>query len=82
MVRIVYPYAKISTTSLTRSSKPAYAALSVQTREFVIINMWAGQFLCEGFNWVLKRVIRQDRPTGTYMDNNIRMSCLVVQSVA
>ncbi|EPQ56272.1 PAP2-domain-containing protein [Gloeophyllum trabeum ATCC 11539] len=40
----------------------SYAALSVYTRELVIIEMWAGQFICEGFNWVLKRLIKQDRP--------------------
>jgi len=40
----------------------AYAALAVQTRELTIITMWAGQLLCEGFNWFLKRAIKQDRP--------------------
>ncbi|KII85923.1 hypothetical protein PLICRDRAFT_178228 [Plicaturopsis crispa FD-325 SS-3] len=40
----------------------SYAALAVQTREVVIIEMWAGQLLCEGFNWVLKRAIKQERP--------------------
>jgi hypothetical protein len=50
-------------------TKPAYAALSVQTRELVIINMWAGQFLCEGFNWLLKRMIKQDRPSGACLFN-------------
>jgi dolichyldiphosphatase len=40
----------------------AYAALAVQTRELTIITMWAGQLFCEGFNWVLKRAIKQDRP--------------------
>ncbi|TFK48571.1 PAP2-domain-containing protein [Heliocybe sulcata] len=40
----------------------SYAALSVYTRELVIIEMWAGQFICEGLNWVLKRLVKQDRP--------------------
>ncbi|KIM90393.1 hypothetical protein PILCRDRAFT_181716 [Piloderma croceum F 1598] len=40
----------------------AYAALAVQTRELTIITMWAGQLFCEGFNWILKRAIKQDRP--------------------
>ncbi|KAF9224042.1 hypothetical protein BS17DRAFT_704040 [Gyrodon lividus] len=41
---------------------PAYAVLAVQTRELTIINMWAGQFLSEGFNLVLKHVIKAERP--------------------
>ncbi|EIN03832.1 PAP2-domain-containing protein [Punctularia strigosozonata HHB-11173 SS5] len=40
----------------------SYAALAVQTRELTIILMWAGQFACEGFNFVLKHIIKQDRP--------------------
>ncbi|KDQ61525.1 hypothetical protein JAAARDRAFT_30973 [Jaapia argillacea MUCL 33604] len=40
----------------------SYAALAVQTRELVIINMWAGQLLCEGFNWFIKRLVKQERP--------------------
>jgi dolichyldiphosphatase len=36
----------------------------VLTRELVIIDMWAGQFLCEALNWALKRLIKQDRPDG------------------
>ncbi|KAF8505063.1 PAP2-domain-containing protein [Gautieria morchelliformis] len=40
----------------------AYAALAVQTRELLIINMWAGQLACEALNWLLKRAIKQDRP--------------------
>ncbi|KAF9047068.1 hypothetical protein BDZ89DRAFT_941882, partial [Hymenopellis radicata] len=42
----------------------AYASLAVQTREFIIIVMWAGQFACEGLNWVIKRLVKQDRPIG------------------
>ncbi|KAF9485472.1 hypothetical protein BDN70DRAFT_871120 [Pholiota conissans] len=40
----------------------SYAALAVQTREFLIITMWAGQFFGELLNWVIKRIIKQDRP--------------------
>ncbi|KAF8892219.1 hypothetical protein BD779DRAFT_1784405 [Infundibulicybe gibba] len=44
----------------------AYAALAVQTREFIVIVMWMGQFLCEGFNWALKHALKQDRPFVLY----------------
>jgi len=40
----------------------SYAALAVQTREYLIIVMWAGQWANEGFNWILKRIIKQERP--------------------
>ncbi|KAG8759198.1 hypothetical protein FRC14_006443 [Serendipita sp. 396] len=39
-----------------------YGALSVVTRDLLIINMWIGQFGCEGFNYVLKHVIKEERP--------------------
>ncbi|KAI0738484.1 PAP2-domain-containing protein [Daedaleopsis nitida] len=42
---------------------PAYAALTVWTRELVFLEMWAGQMLCETFNYVLKHIIQQERPT-------------------
>ncbi|KAJ7043742.1 hypothetical protein C8F04DRAFT_1073156 [Mycena alexandri] len=42
---------------------PAYAALAVQTREYVIIMMWAGQLAGEVLNLVLKHWIKQDRPS-------------------
>ncbi|KAL4243029.1 hypothetical protein ABKN59_011249 [Abortiporus biennis] len=41
---------------------PAYAALAVQTRELLYIEMWAGQMLCEAFNWILKHIIQEERP--------------------
>ncbi|KIY49947.1 hypothetical protein FISHEDRAFT_40191 [Fistulina hepatica ATCC 64428] len=41
---------------------PAYAALAVQTREYIILVMWAGQFMCEGFNWILKHIFKENRP--------------------
>jgi dolichyldiphosphatase len=43
----------------------SYAALAVQTREFLVITMWAGQFAGELLNWVIKRIIKQERPIGT-----------------
>ncbi|KAI0923398.1 hypothetical protein AcW1_006375 [Taiwanofungus camphoratus] len=42
---------------------PAYAALVVQTRELLFVEMWAGQMLCEGFNWILKHTVQQNRPS-------------------
>ncbi|KZT07304.1 PAP2-domain-containing protein [Laetiporus sulphureus 93-53] len=41
---------------------PAYAVLAVQTRELLFIEMWAGQMFCEGLNWALKHIIREERP--------------------
>ncbi|KAJ7224141.1 hypothetical protein GGX14DRAFT_648651 [Mycena pura] len=43
--------------------QPAYAALAIQTREYIIIIMWAGQFAGEALNLVLKHAIRQERPS-------------------
>ncbi|PPQ68403.1 hypothetical protein CVT26_006075 [Gymnopilus dilepis] len=40
----------------------SYAALAVQTREYLIIVMWAGQFSGELLNWVIKHAVKQDRP--------------------
>jgi len=40
----------------------SYAALAVITRDLLIINMWAGQLACEAFNWILKRLVKQERP--------------------
>ncbi|KAJ7917522.1 PAP2-domain-containing protein [Mycena leptocephala] len=42
---------------------PAYAALAVQTREYLIIMMWAGQLTGEALNLVLKHAIKQERPS-------------------
>lgn len=43
-------------------SQPAYAVLVVQTRELFFLEMWAGQMLCEAFNWGLKHIIKEERP--------------------
>jgi len=40
----------------------SYATLAVFTRELTIIHMWAGQLLCEAFSWVIKRLVKQERP--------------------
>ncbi|KAM6497166.1 hypothetical protein JOM56_007639 [Amanita muscaria] len=40
----------------------SYAALTVYTREYIILVMWTGQFANEGLNYVLKHAIKQDRP--------------------
>ncbi|KAJ1306349.1 hypothetical protein OPQ81_007356 [Rhizoctonia solani] len=45
-----------------------YASLSVYTRELLIINMWAGQLVNEGFNWVLKQIFREERPDMSHGD--------------
>lgn len=40
-----------------------YATLIWSSREMEILLMFAGQMGCEALNWVLKRYIREDRPT-------------------
>ena len=45
-------------------TQASYAALAVQTREFLIITMWIGQIACELLNWVIKRIIKEERPIG------------------
>ncbi|KAJ7623154.1 hypothetical protein FB45DRAFT_924755 [Roridomyces roridus] len=42
---------------------PAYAALAVQSREYCVIMMFLGQLAGEAFNLVLKRTIKQERPS-------------------
>ena len=42
-----------------------YVALIWSTREIEILLMFAGQMGCEGLNWILKRVIQEERPTRT-----------------
>ena len=46
--------------------QPSYAALAIFTREITIINMWVGQFGCEAFNLVVKRLVKEGRPPGTW----------------
>ncbi|KAK5163628.1 uncharacterized protein LTR77_010577 [Saxophila tyrrhenica] len=40
-----------------------YVALIWSTREAEILLMFAGQMACEGLNWILKRLIQEERPT-------------------
>ncbi|KAK5108161.1 hypothetical protein LTR62_008692 [Meristemomyces frigidus] len=40
-----------------------YVALIWSTREAEILLMFAGQMGCEGLNWILKRWIKEERPT-------------------
>ncbi|PVF92473.1 PAP2-domain-containing protein [Serendipita vermifera] len=40
-----------------------YGALTIVTRDFLILNMWIGQFGCEAVNWILKHTIKQERPS-------------------
>ena len=35
----------------------------MQTRELLIITMWAGQLFGELLNWLIKHAVKQDRPT-------------------
>ncbi|KAL1955837.1 hypothetical protein VTO42DRAFT_8076 [Malbranchea cinnamomea] len=39
-----------------------YATLLWASREVEVLLMFTGQMLCEVLNWVLKRIIRQERP--------------------
>lgn len=40
-----------------------YVALIWSTREIEILLMFAGQMGCEALNWILKRWIKEERPT-------------------
>lgn len=39
-----------------------YATLIWSTREAEVALMFAGQLACEALNWILKRIIREERP--------------------
>lgn len=41
----------------------AYAALIWSTREVEILLMFAGQMSCEALNWLLKRWVKEERPS-------------------
>jgi dolichyldiphosphatase len=41
-----------------------YVTLIYARREIEVVLMFGGQLLCELSNWVLKRVIKEDRPPG------------------
>lgn len=40
----------------------SYATLVWSTREVEVILMFAGQLACEGLNFLLKRIIKEERP--------------------
>ena len=40
-----------------------YVSVIWSTREIEILLMFAGQMACEGLNWILKRMIKEQRPT-------------------
>lgn len=46
----------------------AYTTLALCTREAEVLLLLAGQLACEALNFVLKRVIRQDRPRHIHFD--------------
>lgn len=58
-------YQKCCNIILERLAQASYAALAVVTRDILVIEMWAGQLACEGLNWIIKRVVREERPVGT-----------------
>ncbi|KAL1747849.1 hypothetical protein HDZ31DRAFT_31082 [Schizophyllum fasciatum] len=68
LTHIVYPDESLWSWFLALSSltpillMPAYAALAVQTREYLVLVMWTGQLASEAFNYVLKHIIKEDRP--------------------
>lgn len=42
----------------------SYATLVWATREMEVIMMFAGQLACEALNFMLKRLIKEERPKG------------------
>lgn len=46
-----------------------YVTLIYARREIEVVLMFAGQLLCEGANWLLKRLIKEERPPGPPFSN-------------
>ncbi|TEB30887.1 hypothetical protein FA13DRAFT_1733297 [Coprinellus micaceus] len=44
----------------------SYAALAVQTREYLILVMWTGQLAGEALNLAIKHLIKQERPIESF----------------
>lgn len=44
----------------------SYATLVWASREVEVVLMFAGQLGCEALNFVLKRIIKEERPKGGY----------------
>lgn len=40
----------------------AYVSLIWSSREAEVLLMFAGQMGCEALNWILKRIIKEERP--------------------
>ena len=55
----------------------------MQTRELIVIIMWAGQFFNELLNWLIKRAIKQDRPIrkSTLTVNILVQWCHFIESI-
>lgn len=45
-----------------------YVVLVFSSRELEIIFMFVGQMGCEALNWILKRVIKEERPQSKATD--------------
>lgn len=43
-----------------------YFTLLYSSREVEVLLMFTGQMACELLNFILKKIIRQERPTRTY----------------
>jgi dolichyldiphosphatase len=50
-----------------------YVTLIYARREIEIVMMFGGQLLCEGANWVLKRLIKENRPPGPRIAVNLEL---------
>lgn len=48
-----------------------YATLIWSSREVEILLMFAGQMGCEALNFLLKRIIKQERPKRTLLSNEL-----------
>lgn len=48
-----------------------YVTLIWSTREIEILLMFAGQMGCEALNWILKRYIKEERPSSTFHRTNL-----------
>ncbi|KAJ5352473.1 hypothetical protein N7452_001447 [Penicillium brevicompactum] len=56
------PLASLSLTHVHYALCVSYATLIWSTREVEVILMFVGQMACEGLNFILKRVIKEERP--------------------
>jgi hypothetical protein len=54
----------------------SYATLVWASREMEVILMFAGQLGCEALNFVLKRIIKEERPKGECYWPSITFPCV------